>query len=85
MTYVEGVYIDLYDYLQVTPNGSLFAGCPINNIQFTSSEPTIAKTGERSKTDNHYLDILQTGEVDIHAKDTLTGVESVKDLHIIIK
>ena len=85
LTYVEGVYIDLYDYLQVTPNGSLFAGCPINNIQFTSSEPTIAKTGERSKTDNHYLDILQTGEVDIHAKDTLTGVESVKDLHIIIK
>ncbi len=85
LTYIEGGYIDLYDYLQVTPNGSLFTGCPINNIRFTSLDSTIAKTGERSKTDNHYLDILQVGEVDIHAKDTLTGVESLKDLHVIIK
>lgn len=77
-------YIDLFDYIKVTPDGSLTSGCPVNNIVFKSSDESVAKTGDRSEDDNHYLDLLTTGEVNISAKDKLTGVETSQDLHIVI-
>ncbi len=77
-------YIDLYDYLVITPTGSLDAGCPINNIVFESSHPNVASIGDRSSTDGHYLDINQIGETDISAKDVMTQAVSIKSLHIVI-
>lgn len=77
-------YIDLYDYLVVTPTGSLNTGCPINNIVFESSNPNVASIGNRSSTDGHYLDINQIGETDISAKDLMTQAVSTKSLHIVI-
>lgn len=73
-------YINLVDYIRANVDIGFINGAPVNNLQFTSSNSSVIKIGDR-----YYADFIAPGETIITVLDGAYGVNGSNFMKIILE